>query len=138
MAERTKLLIIDDDSEFRYALRGILEGHGYDVVEAGDGTSGLEALQREKPGLVLLDVIMPVLNGWETLSVIRGRPQWRDLPVVMLTALGGPHGILQSYGLGCTVHITKPIMDFDELAATIDGLLAGAAGSRPEKPPADR
>ena len=128
-----KILIIDDAPDFVYALRTFLEGLGYEVVEAHDGETGLEVLEREKPDLVLLDVIMPHKNGWETLSDIRSKPEYADLPVVMLTALDEPHHLMEGYDRGCTDYFTKPIQDYDELALVIQRLLEVSKRMKQEK-----
>jgi CheY-like chemotaxis protein len=137
MAGKAKILIVDDAPDFVYAMRGFLEDLGYDVVEAYDGNEALEVVQRESPELVLLDVIMPLMDGWETLSVIRGRPQWRRLPVIMLTALDEPQHIMESYDRGCTDHVSKPVDDYDQLALIIERLLQVAASDEPEPPTTD-
>jgi CheY-like chemotaxis protein len=137
MPGKAKILIVDDAPDFVYAMRGFLEDLGYDVVEAYDGNEALEVLQREGPELLLLDVIMPLMDGWETLSVVRGRPQWRRLPVIMLTALDEPQHIMESYDRGCTDHISKPIEDYDQLGLIIERLLEVAASDEPEAPPAN-
>ncbi len=138
MPGKAKILIVDDAPDFVYAVRGFLEDLGYDVVEAYDGNEALEVLQREAPALVLLDVIMPLMDGWETLSVIRGRPQWKRLPVVMLTALDQPQHIMESYDRGCTDHVSKPldVDDYDQLNLIIERLLQVASGE-PEAPKSD-
>jgi CheY-like chemotaxis protein len=137
MPGKAKILIVDDAPDFVYAMRGFLEDLGYEVVEAYDGNEALEVLQREAPDLVLLDVIMPLMDGWETLSVIRGRPQWKRLPVVMLTALDEPKHIMESYDRGCTDHISKPIEDYDQLGLIIERLLEIAAAGECDTPPSE-
>jgi CheY-like chemotaxis protein len=121
MAE--KILVVDDAPDFVFAMRGFLEDLGYEVIEAYDGNTALEVIDREKPDLVLLDVIMPVMDGWQTLSAIRARPEYANLPVVMITALDEPQHIMESYDRGCTDYIPKPIQDYDQLALIIRRLL---------------
>ncbi|MCD6351186.1 MAG: response regulator [Armatimonadetes bacterium] len=118
-----KILIVDDAPDYAYALRGFLEDLGYEVVEAYDGEEALEVLEREEPDLVLLDVIMPVRDGWETLTEIRKRPRWQDLPVIMLTGLDQPQHMMESYDRGCTDFVAKSTADYDQLSLIIDRLL---------------
>jgi CheY-like chemotaxis protein len=118
-----KILIVDDAPDFVFTMRTCLEDLGYDVVEAYDGHTALEVLDREKPELVLLDVLMPIMDGWSTLTAIRARPEYAFLPVVMITGLDEPQHIMQSYDRGCTDFIAKPIMDYDQLALIIERLL---------------
>lgn len=133
MAYKGKILAVDDVPDFLYVLRQILEDLGYEVVEAYSGEEALEALERESPDLVLLDVIMPAMDGWETLSLIRGRPRWRKLPVLMLTALDEPRHIMESYERGCTDHISKPTGDYGCLTLVIERLLDMARAGEPEQ-----
>ena len=128
-----KILIVDDAPDFIFALRNFLEDLGYEVVEAYDGQEALKAIEAEQPDLVLLDVIMPLMDGWQTLSAIRERPEWETLPVVMLTGLDQPEHIAESYGRGCTDFVVKQTTDFDQLALVIERLLEVARRMREEQ-----
>ncbi|MBC7288053.1 MAG: response regulator [Armatimonadetes bacterium] len=125
-----KILIVDDAPDFVFAVRNFLEDLGYEVVEAYDGQEALQVIEREQPDLVLLDVIMPIMDGWETLSAIRKRPGCEDLPVVMLTGLDQPQHIAESYGRGCTDFVVKQATDYDQLALVIERLLQISRRSR--------
>lgn len=118
-----KILVVDDAPDYVYALRGFLEDQGYEVVEAYDGREALEMVEQEKPDLVLLDVIMPIMDGWQTLTALRQKPEYRDLPVVMLTGLEEPQHMMESYDRGCTDFIAKSAVDYDQLALVINRLL---------------
>ncbi len=118
-----KILIVDDAPDYVYALRGFLEDLGYQVIEAYDGREALKLIEEQEPDLVLLDVIMPIMDGWETLSAIRQRPEWKQLPVIMLTGLEEPQHMMESYDRGCTDFIAKSTVDYDQLALLIDRLL---------------
>jgi two-component system chemotaxis sensor kinase CheA len=123
MAGRAKILVVDDAPEFVYAIRLFLEDLGYDVVTAYNGKEAVEVLERESPDLVLLDGIMPLMDGWETLSAIRRRPSWQRLPVIMLTGLEEAQQRMESYDRGCTDLMSKPIDDYDQLALLIERML---------------
>ncbi len=79
-------LVVDDDADLRARLRTLLEGGGFQVVEAADGQAALAEVDRRVPGLVLLDLTMPVMDGFSFLKALRARPHGRDVPVVVLTA----------------------------------------------------
>ena len=80
------ILVVDDDPALRELLRRTLEREGYAVVEAADGRSALARIEERVPGLILLDLMMPHMNGFELLTELRARPEWRGIPVVVVTA----------------------------------------------------
>ena len=114
-----KLLIIDDDDGLRLLLRTTLEPRGYKVVTAAGGLEGLQMLYKEQPDLVLLDVMMPEMGGWETLERIR---QVSTVPVIMLTAIDGVPNRVRGLTRGADDYVVKPF-HHDELAARIEALL---------------
>lgn len=80
-----KIMTVDDEPDIRFMVRRILEKAGYEVIEARNGEECLEKLKKEKPDLILLDVMMPGLNGWETLKKIRAKEEWKSIPIAMVT-----------------------------------------------------
>jgi CheY-like chemotaxis protein len=82
-----KIITIDDETAIRSLIRHTLHQDGYEVIEAKDGSEGLEKIRRERPDLVVLDFVMPVMNGAETLKAIRSDPQIAHLPVLLLTGV---------------------------------------------------
>jgi CheY-like chemotaxis protein len=82
---RRRILCIDDDVDARQLVARALEGH-YEVLQASGGAAGLQLLEQEKPDLILLDLLMPEMDGFQVLEALRARPAWRSLPVVVLTA----------------------------------------------------
>jgi signal transduction histidine kinase/CheY-like chemotaxis protein len=80
------VLIVDDDPLMRQTLRRVLDAEGCSVVDAENGLVALQVLEHARPGLVLLDLLMPEMDGFEFLSTLRQRPQWRDTPVIVITA----------------------------------------------------
>ena len=89
MADESKpihILCIEDDPEMIELVRLILARHGYDVIGAAGGEAGLEAIEREKPALVLLDLMMPEMDGWEVFQRMRADERMRDIPVIVVTA----------------------------------------------------
>ena len=87
MAEKKKILLIDDDPDFVEAVKVIVENGGYDVKVAYDGEEGLEAVAAEKPDLIVLDVMMPVMNGHEACAKLKANPATAKIPVILLTAV---------------------------------------------------
>ncbi|HEY3397366.1 MAG TPA: response regulator [Armatimonadota bacterium] len=126
------ILIVDDHRDFVFATKLFLESKGYQVLEAYDGLEGLDQAQAHHPDLIVLDVMMPRLDGWATLQVLQGKPETNKIPVLMLTALKEPVNVLTGFDLGCTWFYTKPITDYDDLALVIRRILDSvAAGDKP-------
>jgi CheY-like chemotaxis protein len=82
-----KIITIDDEPPIRSLIRHSLRQEEYEVLEAGDGNEGLEIIRRERPDLVVLDFVMPVMNGAETLNAIRSDPEIAHIPVLLLTGV---------------------------------------------------
>ena len=122
-----KILLVDDFRDMVLATRIFLEGEGYDVLEAYDGIQALEILKTATPDLIILDVMMPRMDGWSTLTHIQADERLRDIPVLMLTALREPINIKTGIDLGCTWYYTKPISNYPDLALVISRILAGSA-----------
>ena len=87
MTEKKKVLLIDDDPDFVEAVRVIIASGGYDVRVAYDGAEGLEAVAAEKPDLIVLDVMMPVMNGHEACAKLKADPATTKIPIILLTAV---------------------------------------------------
>jgi len=104
----SKILVIDDDAANRDILRDRLEPAGYEVVEASNGEEGLRLLESVPTGLVLLDVMMPRLDGWEVCRRIKANPKTHAVRVVMLTALGQQIDQLRGWECGADEYLVKP------------------------------
>ncbi len=87
MSEKKKILLVDDDPDFVEAVKVIVEKGGYDVRIAYDGQEGLEAVAAEKPDLIVLDVMMPVMNGHEACAKLKSDKETADIPIILLTAV---------------------------------------------------
>jgi DNA-binding response OmpR family regulator len=103
-----KILIIDDELEMAQLLKIELETEGYSVMMAHDGVSGLELIKNEKPHLVLLDIMMPGLDGYEVLRQLRADALIKDVTVLLLTAKGLDEEIKKGLDLGADDYILKP------------------------------
>ncbi len=108
-SSRSLILTIDDDDMMRIMLHDILEREGFEVVSVSNAMEGIEVVKTQQPELVLLDVIMPEMDGFECLQAIRAIPGMELLPVVMLTGVDDIASINKSFQLGATDFIAKPI-----------------------------
>jgi two-component system alkaline phosphatase synthesis response regulator PhoP len=122
-----RILIVDDDSEIVRLLRAYLEQAGYEVLVAHDGETALHILRRERPDLVLLDLMLPVRDGWDVTRVIRGDPGLKATPIIMLTARVEDHEKIVGLELGADDYITKPFNP-REVMARIRAVLRRARG----------
>ncbi len=122
------ILLVDDSRDFIVATRAFLEEEGYEVTEAHDGVQGLERVKERQPDLIILDVMMPRLNGWETLRALQNEEDTARIPVLMLTALKEPEDVKEGFDLGCTWFYTKPITDYEDLLLVVRRILDTTAG----------
>ncbi|MGQ9491786.1 MAG: response regulator transcription factor [Anaerolineae bacterium] len=119
-----EILLVDDDQSLCQLLREYLSGQGYAVRCAANGRAGLRELFDRKPDLVVLDVTMPQVDGWETLKRLR---DVSDLPVIMLTARDDEADVLRGFSLGADDYVCKPF-SFAQVAARIKAVLARSRG----------
>jgi DNA-binding response OmpR family regulator len=123
----TRLLCIEDDAEYAELIAEALRTRGYHVLLAHDGRSGLDAILRSSPDLVLADINMPGLSGFALLERLTSMaPRFARMPFVFLTALADAHNELRGWRLGADDYVTKPV-DFDVLAAVIAARLQRVA-----------
>jgi DNA-binding response OmpR family regulator len=127
--KRSRILVVDDDGDIRGLLRELLARAGYDVVEAESGKAGLRQFYAAPPDLVLLDVSMPELDGWQTLERIR---DLSEVPVMMLTARAGELEKVRGLKGGADDYVTKPF-GRQELLARVEALLR-RSGPREDEP----
>ena len=123
-----RVLIVDDDHAVRSLCVASLVRAGVEVLEAEDGQRGLERALRERPDLVLLDVSMPVLDGFALAECLRGDVRTRALPFIFLTGELAPESRTKAYALGAAGFVTKPF-DPHVVASLVTGLLARLHGS---------
>ena len=102
------VLVVDDDPHTRNLLRDLCEASGYRVVQAEDGVECLEKLPKENPDMVLLDVMMPRKDGFAVLKSMRDDARYKDIPVIVLTAMGDMDGKIRGMELGADDYVTKP------------------------------
>ena len=118
----TKILVIDDDKAINELVKTNLELNGYEVVQAYDGTEGFALAKQELPELVILDVMMPEVDGYTVAQRIRQCDEIADTPIIMLTALSELDNKAEGYNIGIDDYLTKPF-EIDELIMRTRALL---------------
>jgi len=118
----TRVLIIDDEAPIRLLCRVNLEAEGMEVLEAGDGYVGLEQARQDRPDLVLLDVMMPGLDGWAVAASLLADPRTATIPIIFLTARAEFRDRARGLDIGGVDYVTKPFNPL-ELAALVRSLL---------------
>ena len=121
-----KILIVDDEPNIVTSLEYLLAKGGYDCAVARDGDEALEAVERFRPDLVLLDVMMPKQSGYEVCQKLRGRPELGHMKIVMLSAKGREAEVSKGLSLGVDAYVTKPFSNRD-LMAQVAALLGEPA-----------
>lgn len=128
----TKVLVIDDEAAIRLLCRVNLEAEGMQVVEAADGQTGLALARTERPDAVLLDVMMPGVDGWRVAEELLGSDGTQDIPIIFLTARAEFRDRARGLDIGGIDYITKPFNPI-ELASLVQGLVDRLhAGERDE------
>jgi DNA-binding response OmpR family regulator len=103
-----KIMVVDDEPYIARVIKFKLEQEGYNVISANDGQTGLQKIREEKPDLVLLDVMMPGLSGYDVCQQLKQDPALAGIPVVILTAKGQERDREQGLNMGASDYITKP------------------------------
>jgi DNA-binding response OmpR family regulator len=122
-----RVLVVDDEAPIRLLCRVNLEAEQMDVLEAADGLSGLEATRRERPDVILLDVMMPGLDGWRVAEELLEDPATSAIPIVFLTARAELRDQARGLDLGGLDYVTKPFNPV-ELAQTIRNVISRVEG----------
>jgi CheY-like chemotaxis protein len=123
-----KILLVEDNEMNRDMLSRRLTRRGYEVTLAVDGEQGVAMARSEAPALILMDMSLPGLDGWEATRQIKGTPETRGIPVVALTAHAMAGDREKALAAGCDDFDTKPV-DLERLLGKIEALLKGKAGS---------
>ncbi len=124
-----EILIVEDEPGVVAAIRFLMEQQGYNVRVAGSGEDALDAISKHKPHLVLLDIMLPGMSGWEVCEMIRMHPDYCDIKIVFLTARRDESEIARGLAMGANAYITKPFNN-DQLIAKIKALLQVASGRK--------
>jgi DNA-binding response OmpR family regulator len=130
--ESPRVLVVDDEAPIRLLCRVNLEAEDMTVLEAADGISGLEVARNERPDVILLDVMMPGLDGWRVAEQLLEDPDTRGIPIVFLTARAELRDRARGLDLGGLDYVTKPFNPV-ELAALIRDVIARVEGGEREE-----
>jgi DNA-binding response OmpR family regulator len=123
-----RILVVEDDCLIREVLELALRGEGYVVDTTGDGTSAVEYLSTETPDLVVLDLALPLIDGFQVCQVIRRQSATASVPVLVVSALASASAIRAAYRAGADAYLDKPF-DLSEFLAHVETLLK--SGARP-------
>ena len=115
-----KILIIEDESALQKTLGEILSQQGYEVLSALNGEIGLKLAQSKKPDLILLDLILPKIHGFDVLKKIKDNPETKEIPVIVLTNLESIEDIKKAIELGATTYLVKANYSLEELTIKIN------------------
>jgi two-component system cell cycle response regulator len=118
-----RILIIEDDLASRELMSYLLQAFGHTLLCASDGAEGLEAIGRQVPDLVICDIHLPTIDGYEVARQLKGHPAWRTIPLVAVTASAMAHDRNQALAAGFDGYLTKPI-DPDTFVQQIEAFLA--------------
>ena len=132
-ASKKTIMVVDDTIEIVTLLKLILEREGYLVQSAYRGKEVFKLLEEQKPDLIILDVMMPQMDGFEVLTRLKGNPATASIPVILLTVKGQPEDVREGYQLGAAYYLTKPL-SAPELLTGINSLLSKDQGDSVESP----
>ena len=108
-----KILIVDDEPSIIVPVQFLMEQNGYDVMVAFSGEEAMEIIAEKKVDLILLDIMLPIIDGFEVCQRIRENPQWNKIIIILLTALGSDANVEKGLSLGADAYITKPFSNVD-------------------------
>lgn len=114
-----RILIVEDDSILQKAMEEFLVADGFEVIKASDGEEGLRFARSKNPDLILLDIILPKLNGFDVLKKIRGDANTQKVPTILLTNLGGLNDVEKALALGATTYLVKSDYGLGEISQKI-------------------
>jgi CheY-like chemotaxis protein len=124
-----RILVVDDRDDIRLAMAGLLSAEGYEVFEASDGSQVADRVRKDRPDLILLDIIMPVMDGFDVLEALKKDPRSSSIPVVVVSGASAGENIRRARALGATDFLPKSAPP-DEVLACVRKAL-GAAGVQP-------
>lgn len=120
-----KILIVDDEQNIVIPLQFLMEKNGYQVMVANSGEEALESISKFKPDLILLDIMLPGVDGYEVCQLIHENPEWQKTKIVFLTAMGRDIDVAKGMALSADAYITKPF-SISDVVEKVKGLLKDA------------
>lgn len=115
LKRKKKILLVDDEQDLVSSLAGLLQDNGYDVVSASNGLEGLKKAEEDRPDLILLDIMMPKVDGYEVLRTLKISADISDIPVIMISARPETDSILRTLNLRAVDYFIKPFNSTDLL-----------------------
>jgi len=120
-----KILVVEDEATLQKALVEVLEQAGYETLSALDGEKGFELAKDNIPDLILLDIILPKMDGFEVLKGLKADPKLANIPVIILTNLGDVSSVQQALELGANSYLVKADFHLDDVIEKVERTLAG-------------
>jgi two-component system cell cycle response regulator DivK len=117
-----RILVVEDQEDLRGVLRTLLTGSGYEMIEAADGQAGVEKAKAERPDLILMDIQMPVLNGYDATQQIKADPNLKATPIIAVSSFAMKGDEEKARASGCDSYVTKPYSPM-QLLRVIQGYL---------------
>ena len=117
-----RILVVEDQEDNRQILRDLLNSVGYQILEAEDGARGVAAAEAERPDLILMDIQLPLVDGYEATRRIKANPDLRHIPIIVVTSYALSGDDVKAFEAGCDAYVTKPFVP-RELLAKIRGYL---------------
>ncbi len=111
-----KVLIVDDEPSIIVPLQFLMEQNGYETSVAFSGEEAIETVAASHPNLILLDIMLPIIDGFEVCQRVRENPEWNDIRIILLTAMGSDANIAKGLALGADAYITKPFSNSEVIA----------------------
>ena len=130
-----RVLVVDDEPDVLLLCRLNLQQRGHELLEAPDGATALELARAQRPDAIVLDLMLPGIDGYEVLQTLRGDPLTASIPVLVLTAKSLRADRERSHGLGASAFLTKPFLP-SELCEQVDSLVEAGRRSGPQASPA--
>lgn len=103
-----RILIVDDEPSIIVPLQFLMQQNGYETAVAFSGEEAMETIAEKAPDLILLDIMLPIIDGFEVCQRVRENPQWNKIRIILLTAMGGDANVAKGMALGADAYITKP------------------------------
>jgi DNA-binding response OmpR family regulator len=123
---KAKILIIEDEAAFRTFYRDMLEAAGYNILEAEDGEAGWTLAKSEQPNLILLDLVLPKLSGFDLLRSVKRNPETKDIPVIIMSVLGRQEDIWEGLSLGAEKYLQKGLFSSRRVLAEVNAVIEQA------------
>ncbi|MDP4725982.1 MAG: response regulator [Desulfobacterales bacterium] len=111
-----KVLIVDDEPSIIVPLQFLMDQNGYETSVAFSGEEAMETVAASHPNLILLDIMLPIIDGFEVCQRVRENPEWNDIRIILLTAMGSEANIAKGLALGADAYITKPFSNSEVIA----------------------